>query len=287
MNAATQKKTVPPRNSAFDRKTTIWLVLIHAGCLLAPFTFTWQAFFLSLVLYWVIGGLGIALCFHRLLTHRSFKTPKPVEYFLTILGCLAAQRSPVFWVARHRMHHAHTENEQDPHSPRHGFLWSHMVWAMKDLRVEDENAHFQKYAPDLARDPGHRFIQKTHELYPLLLAAALFAAGGLPFLVWGFFVALTLIYHGTWMVNSLGHLWGYQNYPTGDDSRNNLLLALLAFGDGWHNNHHAYQGVAHHGHRFWEVDITYGMIRLMALLGLATEVRTMPRRALAGSRPFS
>ncbi len=263
------------RNCQFDKKTTFWLAFTHLGCLAAPFTFTWPAFWIFIALYILTGGLGISMCYHRLLSHRSFKTPKAVEYGLAILGCMAAQRSPVYWVARHRLHHAESDTDNDPHSPRHGFWWAHMIWTMMDLRVADENEFYQKYAGDLARDPGHRWIQKTHELWPVLLAAALFTAGGVPFLVWGFFVRTVVVYHFTWIVNSLGHRLGYKNYPTDDDSRNNGLIALLSFGDGWHNNHHAYPALANHGHhRWWEIDLTYLAVRLMAFLGLASNIHT-------------
>ncbi len=259
----------------FDPKTTIWLIFTHLGCLLAPFYFTWNAFWVFILLYCITGGLGICVCFHRLLSHRSFKTPKWIEYLLTILGCLTAQRSPIFWVATHRRHHAASDEEDDPHSPRHGFFWSHMVWCMMDKRVPDENEAFKKYAPDLANDAGHRWIQKTHEHWPVLAAAALFIAGGMPFLVWGFFVRTVAVYHGTWIVNSGGHLLGYQNYKTGEDSKNNGLFALVSFGDGWHNNHHAYPSWAKHGHhRSWEFDPSFYFIKTLEFLGLAYDVRS-------------
>lgn len=258
----------------FDFKTTSWLIFTHLGCLLAPFYFTWQAFWVFAALYFLTGGLGICVGFHRLLTHRSFKTPKPVEYFLTILGCLTAQRSPIFWVSTHRRHHAASDEDNDPHSPKHGFFWSHMLWCTLEKRPSDENEAFKRYAPDLANDPGHRWIQKTHEHWPVLAAVLLFAAGGMPFLVWGFFVRTVAVYHATWLVNSAGHVFGYQNYNTGEDSKNNWLLALLAFGDGWHNNHHAYQAWAKHGnHRWWEFDMSYGVIKTLEFFRLAYDIR--------------
>ena len=227
------------------------------------------------MLYVVTGLFGICLCYHRLLTHRSFKTPKWFEYFLTIIACCTAQRSPIYWVARHRQHHIASDMEDDPHSPRHGFWWAHMLWTMADLRVKDENEFYGKIAPDLARDPGHRWIQRTHEIWPVLLGVVLFLAGGMPYLVWGFFVRMAVVYHATWIVNSGAHIWGYQNYNTGDDSKNNAFLSLLTFGESWHNNHHAYQGLAHHGqHRWWEFDLVYLTIRALGLVGLARDIRT-------------
>jgi fatty-acid desaturase len=269
----------------YDVKTTVWLVIMHAGCLLAPFTFTWPAFAVFVVLYWITGGLGVDLCFHRLLTHRSFKVPKWLEYTLTIFACISAQRSPIYWVARHRLHHAEADKDKDPHSPRHGFWWAHMGWVIRDLRVEDENEFYKKYAPDLASDAGHRWIQKTHEIWPVLTGVLLLIAGGIPFLVWGMFVRTTAVYHGTWLVNSAAHKWGYRNYDCNDDSTNNWLVAIFSFGAGWHNNHHAYQTLAHHGnHRWWELDPNYWVIQFLGLTGLATEIRVKRPGILPRSR---
>lgn len=277
--AASKPAEPRPVKRSFDKRTTVWIIAMHVGCLAAPFTFTWPAFWTCVALYWVTGGLGVCLCLHRLLTHRSFKVPKPLEYALTIIACLSAQRSPIFWVARHRLHHAKSDTPEDPHSPKYGFWTSHMIWPMLEPRPENENEYYKTYAPDLAADPGHRFIQKTHEIYPLILAAALFLIGGLPFLIWGFFVRTTAVYHGTWLVNSAAHVWGYRNYETADNSRNNWWVAIGSFGEGWHNNHHAYQSMARHGHRWWEYDMTYYTILLLKLFGIATEVRdTLPRR---------
>lgn len=269
----------------FDTKTTVWIAIMHLGCLAAPFTFTWPAFWTFVALYWITGGLGVDMCFHRLLTHRSYKVPKWLEYTLTIFGCLSAQRSPIFWVARHRLHHAEADKPNDPHTPRQGFLWAHMIWAMMDLRVGDENQFFKRYAPDLAADKGHRFIQKTHEFWPMLVAGLLLIAGGLPFLVWGLFVRTTAVYHGTWLVNSVCHKWGYRNYDSNDDSTNNGIVAVFSFGAGWHNNHHAYQTLAHHGnHRWWEFDPNFWVIQFLGLTGLATDIRVKRPGILPRSR---
>jgi len=241
---------------------------------LAPFTFTWPAFFVCLGLLGFVSGLGVSLCYHRLLSHRCFKVWKPLEYFLTMLGCCAGQRTPIYWVARHRKHHAFADREGDPHTPLDGFIWSHMIWPMADLRVKDENEFYGDIVPELANDPGHRFLQKTYEFWPLLIGATLFLTGGLSFLVWGFFVRHVLVYHLTWMVNSIGHVWGYTNYQTPDNSRNNFWMWLFTFGDGFHNNHHAYPSVAKHGHHWWEFDISYCIIRFLGFVGLATDIRS-------------
>jgi fatty-acid desaturase len=267
----------PSNSSTFPRldwRITTWLVVMHAGALLAPFTFTWPAFYVCIGLTVVVSGLGISVCYHRLLTHRAFKVPKPLEYFLTVLGCMAAQRTPIYWVARHRKHHAFADKDGDPHTPRHGFIWAHMIWPMADLRVEDENEFYGDIAPELANDPGHRFLQKTYEYWPLAVGVVLYLVGGLPFLVWGFFVRHVLTYHLTWIVNSMCHTWGYKSYETRDDAKNIFVLGLLCFGDGFHGNHHAFPSVARHGHHWWEFDTAYHIIRFLGFIGLATDIRS-------------
>lgn len=254
-----------------------WIALIHVGALVAPFTFSWSGLAVCLGLY-VVTGLGVTMGYHRLLTHRSFKTPRIVEYFLTVLGTLANQGGPLQWVATHRVHHAHSDEEGDPHSPRHGGWWAHMFWWMRFDPVIDDPRFRLQYVRDLVKYPFHRFLEHCHFVLPLLLAVLLFTLGevcgglGLSWLIWGIFVRTTLVYHATWLVNSATHLWGYRSHQTGDDSTNLWWVALVSFGEGWHNNHHAFQRSARHGLRWWELDVTYLMIRLMSFVGLAREI---------------
>jgi fatty-acid desaturase len=256
----------------------LWIGFIHAGVVLAPFTFTWSGLVVCLVLY-VLTGLGVTVGYHRLLTHRSFQTPRVVEYLLTLLGCLSNQGGPLRWAATHRAHHAHTDTEGDPHTPRDGTLWAHMFWWMHHDPVLDDPVRERSYVKDLIKHSFHRIVQRFHFLPPILLAVALFGLGelcfgaGLSWLVWGIFVRTALGYHATWLVNSAGHLWGYRNHETRDDSTNSWWVALISFGEGWHNNHHAFQRSARHGWwRWWEIDVTYLMIRLLGLVGLAWEI---------------
>ena len=249
--------------------------VIHLGALLAPFTFTWSAFWVF-VAFQLVTGLGVTLCYHRLLTHRSFQVPKWLEYALTVCGSLALQGGPIKWVATHRVHHAFSDRPQDPHSPNKGFWWAHMLWLFAYDDVLDHPTKFHRYAPELARDPVQRFFEKTHVLHTILLGTLMLALGGLPWLIWGVFLRLVFVYHGTWLVNSAAHLWGYQSYNTNEGSRNNWWVALLSYGEGWHNNHHAYLHSAAHGLRWWEIDITYLTIRLLARLGLVRRIR-MPQ----------
>ncbi len=252
------------------------IAFFHVGLLFAIQTFTWPAFWLFFVLQWVTGGLGITLGFHRLLTHRSFRVPRWVEYVLTVCGTMAFQGGPTRWVATHRVHHAFSDRPQDPHSPNRGFWWAHMMWLFAHDEVLDHPTKHLRYVPELARDRFHMFLQKTQLFQLALLGAALYAWGGWPFLIWGVFVRTSFVYHSTWLVNSAAHIWGYQTFETNEGSRNNWFVALLTYGEGWHNNHHAYPYSAAHGLRWWEIDLTYLTIRLLALFGLADNIR-LPR----------
>ncbi len=258
----------------------IWIGAIHAGALLAfvPAYFSWSALLVCLALHWLTGGIGICMTYHRLLTHRSFAVrPKWLEYVLTAFGCCASQGGPIGWVADHRRHHAHSDEEEDVHSPNtnnKGFGWAHMFWWMTpDITSRHTPEYVAKWAPDLARDPVHRWLDRYHLVFPILLGISLYAIGGMPWLVWGFFVRSILVLHTTWLVNSATHIWGYRSHETRDKSTNLWWVALVTYGEGWHNNHHAFQTSARHGLRWWEVDMTYIAIRLMSWVGLAHSVK--------------
>jgi stearoyl-CoA desaturase (delta-9 desaturase) len=224
------------------------------------------------------GGIGICMTYHRLLTHRSFATrPKALEYLLTIIGCCSSEGGPIGWVADHRKHHAHSDEEDDVHSPNRGFNWAHFLWWMTpDVTALHTPEYYAKWAPDLNADSVHRFLDRWHFVFPLLLFGALYAIGGMPWLVWGGFMRSVLVLHVTWLVNSATHMWGYRTHETRDKSTNLWWVGLLAYGEGWHNNHHAFQTSARHGMRWWEVDMTYWGIRLMSLVGLAYAIK-LPR----------
>jgi stearoyl-CoA desaturase (delta-9 desaturase) len=249
-----------------------WMLLMHAGCLAAPFFFSWSGLAVAFVLYWMTGCLGITLCYHRYLAHRSFKLAKPIEFLCHVCGVFALQGSPSIWASTHRVHHARSDKAGDPHSPRDGKWWSHMEWLFLD-RVERRDPEFRdRVVPDLMRDPMVKFFDKTFFLWTIALGVALYAIGGMSWLLWGLCVRMVFTYHVTWCVNSATHLWGYRNYETTDDSRNLWWVAVLANGEGWHNNHHAYPRVARAGHKWWEVDVTYGVILLLKACGLAWDV---------------
>jgi stearoyl-CoA desaturase (delta-9 desaturase) len=253
---------------------------VHVLALLAPFTFSWAGLIAFIFLAWLSGGVGITLCFHRLLTHRSFKTPKWFEYLTTFCGCLAWQGSPIDWVGTHRIHHQHSDADGDPHTPQHGFTWAHVLWCMHKYPDEQDPKHA---ARDLMRDTGQRLFRRWYVLPQVIVAVLLFGAGewlaslgiatsGLSLFIWGSALRTVVVYHGTWFVNSAAHTWGYRNFDTKDHSTNLWWVAVVSFGEGWHNNHHAQQRSAAHGMRWWEFDLTYRTIKLLALIGLARDI---------------
>jgi stearoyl-CoA desaturase (delta-9 desaturase) len=258
---------------------TLWMLGMHVGAVVALWHFSWPALGVFLFLHWVTASLGICLGYHRLLTHGSLIVPRPVKYFFSMCGMLSAEGSPLMWVATHRKHHVHSDLEDDPHSPNDGFWWSHMLWFNPAETKEQAEALFKRWAPDMYRDSVQRFFHKTFVIYPLLLGAVLYGIGeyffqvGLSMMLWGLCARMVVAYHSTWFVNSATHIWGYRNYSTTDRSRNLWWVALLSYGEGWHNNHHAHQRLARHGHRWYEFDMTYMAIWVLKALGLAKSVQ--------------
>lgn len=249
-----------------------WMVIMHAGCLAAPFFFTWPAFGAFLLLHWLTGSIGITMSYHRFLSHRSMKLRSPARFFGLLCGVLAGEGSPLTWAATHRLHHARSDLKGDPHSPLHGPWWSHMWWMLVYRTPAERDALFRRYAPDLMRDPMIMFFEKTFFLWQVVAGVTLYSIGGLPMLLWGLCARMVAMYHSTWFVNSATHIWGYRNYETRDESRNLWWVALLSYGEGWHNNHHAHPQTARAGHRWWELDPTFWAIRTLQCLGLAYNV---------------
>lgn len=284
----TTMTTTRPEPAGIAWGPVIWIVGLHLGALLAfnPAYFTWQALAVCIFLHWLTGGVGICLTYHRLLTHRSFATrPRWLEYVLTVIGACASEGGAVGWVSDHRRHHAHSDDEDDTHSPNRGFGWAHMFWWMTpDITATHTPEYFAKWAPDLAKDPVHVWLDKYNVLFPILMAVGLFAIGGMPWLVWGFFVRTILVLHATWLVNSASHIWGYRSHETRDSSKNLWWVALVTYGEGWHNNHHAFQTSARHGLRWWEIDTTYWAIRLMSLIGITHTIK-LPREVRSSFKP--
>jgi fatty-acid desaturase len=254
--------------------TTFVMVSFHLSALAALFVFSWKACLLAIVLWWAAGSLGIGMGYHRLLTHRSYKTPRWMEYFLTVCGTLALEGGPIFWVATHRIHHQNTDKEGDPHSPRDGGLWAHVGWILTGQTMHNNAADLLPYVPDLRKDKFHVWISQWHWVPIVVLGVVIFIAGGWRYVLWGIFFRTVLGLHSTWLVNSATHMWGTRRFSTRDTSRNSFWVALLTFGEGWHNNHHAHPQSARHGLAWYEFDLNWYGIYALEMLGLARDVKT-------------
>jgi fatty-acid desaturase len=265
-----------PRERRVNWAVTPVLTLFHIGAVAALFFFSWHAFFVALILYWVTGGLGLGMCYHRLLTHRSYATPKWFEYFLTICGATALEGGPLLWVAIHRKHHQYADKKGDPHSPRDGKWWSHAGWVLMGNALRQDAATLKRYVPDLGEDKFHVWLTKYHLAPTVVLGLVLFAIGGFRLVLWGTFLRTVAGLHATWIVNSCGHIWGTRRFETRDTSTNNWWVALISFGDGWHNNHHAYPVSARHGMHWYEVDFNWYTLCMLKKLGLVSHIRGAP-----------
>ncbi|WP_271255012.1 acyl-CoA desaturase [Pseudanabaena sp. Chao 1811] len=254
-----------------------FFTIVHALALLAPWFFSWSALGITILLHWFLGSIGICLGYHRLLSHRSFQVPKWLEYMIALIGAAALQGGPIFWIAGHRLHHAHTEDEEkDPYSARKGFWWSHMLWILYPKSDFFDADKYFRYAPDLARDPFYLWLDKYFLLLQIPVGVGLYLLGGWSYVIWGMCVRSVFLWHSTWFINSVTHMWGYRTFETNDNSRNLWWAAIVTYGEGWHNNHHAYPNVAKAGWRWWEVDVTWWAIQVLRALGLATKVIMPP-----------
>lgn len=251
----------------------IFLLVVHAGTIAALFMWSWPAVICAVLLYWVAGSLGIGMGFHRLLTHRGYSVPKPVEYFLVVCGTLALEGGPIEWVTTHRIHHSHTDRAGDPHSPRDGRWWSHVGWVVIGTAQAHEQSVVERYSPDLLKQRFYVYLNRYFYVPVVVLGLLLLAFGGWGIMLWGVFLRLTLGLHATWLVNSATHLWGKKRFDTGEDSRNSWWVALLTFGEGWHNNHHAHPTSARHGFRWYEIDFNWWGIRGLQFFGLARGIK--------------
>ncbi|CAN0302312.1 unnamed protein product, partial [Phaeothamnion confervicola] len=260
----------PPH--AWDVPTAIVLTITHVGALAAPFYVTKSALVLWFSLY-CATCLGITLGYHRLLTHRAFKCKRWVEIALAALGGLACQGGPSTWIAVHRIHHAKSDTPADPHSTYHGFWYAHMGWMLHCPPHKLDPSLKKRFAPDIEKDPALRFLDRFHFVYAALTALSLYALGGIPWLVWGYFARLVATYHATWLVNSAAHTYGYRSYETQDKSRNCWWVAILTFGEGWHNNHHAFPTSARQGLKAWEIDPSWLIVKGLEKLGLVWDLK--------------
>ncbi len=301
-----------PYPATVQRGQILWVyavpfVFMHLASLLifVPYFFSWT----GVALFWFgvnfFGQLGIPICYHRLLTHKSFRVPKWLERSMVINAICCAQDTPAKWVAWHRIHHNHSDHQEDPHSPLVNFFWSHIGWLLVKNQGTHDISAYHRYARDILADPFYLYLEKHRWVWPMIyLAHALlfffggFAIGyavdgtsaaayqfGWSLLIWGVIARTVHVWHITWAVNSLTHLFGYRNYSTDEGSRNNWFVAVLTGGEGWHNNHHFDQAACTVQHRWWEIDQNYYYIRLLEKLGMASHIIEPKRKRWAGRNP--
>lgn len=283
MSVPTAPTVSVPTSSAIRRRLRgLPFVLLHVGalvgaCVVAP---TWEAVGLGAALY-VIRMFGITGAYHRYFAHRAYKTSRWFQFVLAWVGCTAMQKGPLWWAVHHRHHHKYSDQEDDPHSPIvRSVWWAHAGWVMSGLFRHPNYADIK----DFHKYPELRLMNKLYWGPGLILAALCYWWMGLPGLVWGFLVSTVFLYHGTFLINSACHLWGTRRYETTDKSKNLWWAAILTLGEGWHNNHHHYQSCARQGFVWWEIDISYYVLRALAAVGLIWDVREPTAKALAAKR---
>jgi stearoyl-CoA desaturase (delta-9 desaturase) len=262
-------------NSLRDAGAAFWGV--HVACLLAFYTgVTWGALAVCLALFW-LRMFGVTAGYHRYFSHRSYKTSRAFQFVLAVLGTLAVQKGVLWWSANHRVHHKYSDQEGDLHSPlRHGFWWAHVGWIL----APDWEETLYDRIPDMAKYPELRWLNEHYLVPPLALAVLLYLVGGLTWLVWGFFISTTMLWHATFTINSLSHVYGSRRYETTDTSRNNMWLALLTMGEGWHNNHHRYMNSCRQGFFWWEVDASFYILKALSWVGLVWDLHAPPKKLL-------
>ena len=256
-----------------------WIVLSHLLAIVALFYFSWVNLAVCLFGLYVLAPFGVNVGYHRMLTHRSFETPRWLRYTLVTLGAMLGAGPPLHWAAEHRRHHRHSDTALDPHDSTRGFWHSHVLHLFYFTDGELGERDIIKYAPDLLAEPYLAWLNKYWLWLAVLVLPVLYAAGGIGMVLWGGFMRLVLTWHTMWFVNSASHKWGYRNYPTNDTTVNCWWVGILAAGEGWHNNHHAYPASAAHGHRWWEFDLSYMIIRILVFFGLITGVKLAPSLA--------
>ncbi|HEV7701222.1 MAG TPA: fatty acid desaturase [Pyrinomonadaceae bacterium] len=262
-----------PAQHRINWKNVAIITTFHLAALPVFWTFSWQNVAALLIGNWIVGSLGVGLGWHRLLTHQSFKTSKWIEYTLSILATMSIQDSPNKWIATHRIHHAFTDTDKDPHSIRPGFWWAQIGWIVWGTAQDHDQKTLRRYIPDLLKDRGHALISRFYVVPIIISAAILFAIGGWSMVIWGVFARVVFGWHTTWFVNSLSHIYGSRPHETGDESTNNWFVALLTFGEGWHNNHHMYPTSARHGLGWYQFDMNWIAIRVLEYVGWARNVR--------------
>lgn len=271
---------------AIDWLRAIPFLGMHLACLGVIWVGVSKVAIATAVALYAIRMFALTGFYHRYFSHRTFRTSRAVQFVFAVIGASCVQRGPLWWAAHHRQHHRHADTQQDPHSPTlRGFLWSHLGWFLTTRAFRTDIAR----VPDLAAFPELRWLDRYDTLVPVILAGVLFGVGtwlkhvapalgtsGGQMLVWGFFISTVVLFHATVTINSLAHRFGARRFQTNDNSRNNLWLALITFGEGWHNNHHFYPGSARQGFRWWEVDFTFYGLKALAALGLVRDLKPLP-----------
>ncbi len=269
-------------------------ILLHLACFTVFFVgFSATALIIAVLLY-ALRMFAITGFYHRYFAHKAFKTSRFVQFIFAFLAASSAQRGPLWWASHHRHHHANSDKPDDSHSPvQHGFFWSHISWFLTNKNFNSKNERVK----DLLVYPELKFLDRFDVIAPLFLATSLYALGaaleiyaphlhtsGLQLLVWGFVISTVVLYHMTFTVNSLAHVWGGRRFNTSDESRNNSLIALLTLGEGWHNNHHHFPSAARQGFYWWEIDLTYYGLKILSALGLIWDLRKVPAEVLSNKR---
>ncbi len=271
MNASLESG-VKPKPSPITLSLFIIISLTPLFAFTVPFS--WELVGIAILTY-SLRMFGITGVYHRYFSHNAYKTSRVFQFILAWIGAIAMQKGPIWWAAHHRNHHKHSDTEKDLHSPKNGFWYSHMLWFL----VDDFNEYDPKIIKDYMKYPEIVWMDKYHWVPPLAFSIVLGLISW-PVLVWGYGVANFISGHATWTINSLAHVYGKQRFNTGDTSRNNLWLALLTFGEGWHNNHHYYRHSANQGFYWWEIDITFYALKVLSWFGLIWDLKTVPAHVL-------
>ena len=267
--------TLPREKKPAGLAPLFWIM--HLCCLIAFFTpFRWQYPALAIALYFV-RMFFITAGYHRYFSHRTYSTSRPVQFFIAFLAMTSSQKGVIWWANHHRHHHRHSDTLEDIHSPQQrGFWWSHLGWVLSAQYDEVDETRIR----DLAKFPELRWLDRYPWVPPTVLGLVLLWSGGWNAVLWGFVISTVLLWHGTFTINSLSHVWGTRRFNTPDDSRNNLVLALITLGEGWHNNHHRFQGASRNGIFWWEIDVTYYVLKVCAGLGLIWDLHGISKSVL-------
>jgi len=257
---------------------------VHLACLAAFFLkFHWSYLIVCLAMYYV-RMFFVTAGYHRYFSHRSFKTSRAFQFVMAFVATMSTQKGVLWWAANHRHHHRYSDTDDDLHSPSlRGFLWSHVGWILSD-RYNNTKVEL---IGDFNKYPELRWLNKYHVVPPVMFAVLMFLVGGWGMLVWGYCISTVILWHSSFTINSLSHIFGRRRYPTADSSKNNAILALVTMGEGWHNNHHHYMASARQGFFWWEVDITYYVLKVLSWFRIVWDLRQPPRHVLMGTEASS